>query len=1062
MTRATLDPKQATLQRLLCGVVVSLLVVGAVGVPVTAASTTASVVAAPDDPGVTATHTATAVVGSKSDGDSLNGFAVDYSVSSSPADVSNVGQNDVVRVGLDTDGDGTIDTDVSNDLGSVSASNNGHTVNFGFGGSYSLAQGDHIIVEYENAVNPDSNGTFDVNLSINPQSTGDAYTTGLSINATAAAASVAADPNTDGDAATHAVTRTVGTANHATSLTTLEVNYSTATHPADVSNVTVGDVTTAALDADGDGTYETDLSGNLTGVRTVDGGETAVFDFDGSRTLDSGDEIRLVFGSVTNPAVRGDYPVAVRLNTSSSAPPTATLSIVDAGGTGDATVTAAPTDAGASATHTAVAVVGPDSVGDSLNGFTVDYSVSSSSADVSNVGQDDVVRVGIDTDGDGTIDTDVSDDLGEASVSNNGHTVKFGFGGSYSLAENDTVVVEYNDTVNPDSAGTFDVNVTINPQSAGTPSTAGLEITSGSTPTPTPTPTPDDPDSGGESEPEPTQPNVELVTLPETASASATHQLRLHVGSANAGEPIEGVVVGYEQADLRAVSFSNVSVGVDADRDGDVDTSLDDRVESVGVNSDGTIRVGFDGAYTPDRDDVLQFVFEGVVNPPAGDHEVSVVATLGSTNLTVTDNFSTTESSPETGDAIRQGFLVASPPAAEADATHTAYAVADTGVSVTQVTVSYPAAIDAGGLNQSDLTTLGVDTNGDGAVDSNLTAAVESVETDANAVTVTLADRQRLRAGEMFVVGFESVRNPSLGTYATAIRFDDRPAERATLVVGEPTAEVFEFESNNESRKLVRASPAGSANVSLDAVGSSDVELQQLSIAFGNASSSVVVGSGGDVPTPAGVRGQELGELTLQHSEGNVAGVTVEFTVAKSRLAETQYGPRNVSLYYRQDGDWRREETELVGETATAYQYRVEAAALSSYSVWAGPPRPDRRPDIQIREVALNRSEVEPGTPVRVSVAARNVGNVSGRQTITASINGVVVEQSTVSLAAGGSTTVAFAHTFDRPGRYDLTITGTPSTRPTTPGFGVPVALVAAAVVLLQQSTTGEDTEDNP
>ena len=738
-----------------------------------------------------------------------------------------------------------------------------------------------------------------------------------------------------------------------------------------------------------------------------------------------------------------------------------------------ARVVAAPDDPGVTATHTATAVVGSKSASDSLNGFTVDYSVSSSPADVSNVGQNDVVRVGIDTDGDGTIDTDVSDDLGEASVSNNGHTIKFGFGGSYSLAENDTVVVEYNDTVNPDSAGTFDVNVTINPQSAGTPSTAGLEITSSSTPTPTPTP--DDPDSGGESEPEPTQPNVEVVTLPEAASASATHQLRLHVGSANASEPIEGVVVDYERADPRPVSFSNVSVGVDTDRDGDVDAALDDRVESVEVNSDGTIHVGFDGAYTPDRDDVLQFVFEGVVNPPAGDHEVSVVATLGSTNLTVTGNFSTTESISGTDDAIRQGFLVASPPAAEADATHTAYAVADTGVSVTQVTVGYPAAIDIGKLDRSNLTTFGINRNGDGAVDSNLIAAVESIETDANAVTVTLADRQRLRAGEMFVVGFEPVRNPSLGTYATAIRFDDRPTERATLVVGEPTTEVFEFESNNESRKLVRASPAGSANVSLDSIGSSDVELQQLSIAFGNASSSVVVGSGGDMPAPAGVRGQELGELTLQHSEGNVAGVTVEFTVAKSRLAEVQYGPRNVSLYYRQDGDWRREETDLVGETATAYQYRVEAATLSSYSVWAGPSRPNRRPDIQIREVALNRSDIDPGTPVRVSVAARNVGNASGQQTITASINGVVVEQSTVSLAAGGSTTVAFAHTFDRPGRYDLAIsdasvsvrvrqgrTGTPSTRPTTPGFRVPVALVAAAIVLLlEQSTTGEDTEDN-
>ncbi|MFB6221932.1 MAG: hypothetical protein ABEH90_10905, partial [Halolamina sp.] len=386
-------------------------------------------------------------------------------------------QSDVVAVGLDTDGDGVIDTNVSSDLGEVSASNNGHTLSFGFGGSYNLHKGDRFIVEFEAAVNPDAEGTFDVNQSINYQSNPvHTYTTGLTTDGTDGTASISADPNTDGATSNHSVNRTVGYVDNGTALTTVEVNYSTASSPASVSNVSAGDVTEAGLDTDGDGQSDVDLLPKLTGVAISDGGETVTFEFDGSVTLSTDDRVHIVFGNVTNPPDAGNYTVEVRLNSSRSAPPTATLSIAQASETANASVTASPTDPNATATHTATGTVGSKSDGDSLNGFTVDYTASAHPADVSNVSQGDVVAVGLDTDGDGTIDTNVSDDLSEVSVSNNGHTVKFGFGGSYSLTAGDRIIVEFDNAQNPAAEGTFDVGVRINPQSTGDAYTTGLTI----------------------------------------------------------------------------------------------------------------------------------------------------------------------------------------------------------------------------------------------------------------------------------------------------------------------------------------------------------------------------------------------------------------------------------------------------------------------------------------------------------------------------------------------------------------------------------------------------------
>jgi len=163
-----------------------------------AAASDGSIAADPADPGATSTHTVTLTVGSEATG-SWNGFAIDYT--DTDGDASNVGSEDVVAVGIDRDDDAsgdTIDESVSDDFVGASAGNDGETLGLGFGGSYSLAEGDEVVVVIEDVVNPTSEGDHEIGLAVNPQSSGGTGTATLSIGA----ADGGVETTTDSDADT--------------------------------------------------------------------------------------------------------------------------------------------------------------------------------------------------------------------------------------------------------------------------------------------------------------------------------------------------------------------------------------------------------------------------------------------------------------------------------------------------------------------------------------------------------------------------------------------------------------------------------------------------------------------------------------------------------------------------------------------------------------------------------------------------------------------------------------------------------------------------------------------
>jgi PGF-pre-PGF domain-containing protein len=255
--------------------------------------------------------------------------------------------------------------------------------------------------------------------------------------------------------------------------------------------------------------------------------------------------------------------------------------------------------------------------------------------------------------------------------------------------------------------------------------------------------------------------------------------------------------------------------------------------------------------------------------------------------------------------------------------------------------------------------------------------------------------------------------------------------------------------------------------VDLNELDRKGVGLERVEIQPADDTTQIVVGTGGETYESVDARGQRLAQLPVAHNDVAVSEATVTFTVAKSRLADSAYGPENVSLYHREDGSWSRADTELVGETDDSYRFRATADSLSAYTVRTEPPNPRRQPALNVTEASLVESTVDEGEPATVHVVVRNDGEASGSRTVALSVNGVVLNRTTVSLAPGESAAVTFEHAFDRAGTYDVAVgtesfsvqvqsveeatTSTPSAASATdavPGFGALPALVALVLAL--------------
>lgn len=151
------------------------------------------ITADPAEANVSASHTVSVEVGEVANGSSLSGVEIVFErsfVENGGSIAAPGGSSDkVVRFGVDTDGDGVVDRGAS---GSVSTNGGDKRLLVQNTSGPGITAGSHIIVEYTGAMNP-ANGTYDANVTLNPQSASQTTMTTLEIGT----ASSGGDDGTD-------------------------------------------------------------------------------------------------------------------------------------------------------------------------------------------------------------------------------------------------------------------------------------------------------------------------------------------------------------------------------------------------------------------------------------------------------------------------------------------------------------------------------------------------------------------------------------------------------------------------------------------------------------------------------------------------------------------------------------------------------------------------------------------------------------------------------------------------------------------------------------------------
>jgi len=128
------------------------------------------------------------------------------------------------------------------------------------------------------------------------------------------------------------------------------------------------------------------------------------------------------------------------------------------------TIESSPTDLNVDATH-AVVFTPVESTGETFNDIQVNYSVDEPPADVSNVGNDTIERIGIDRNGDDA-GTQINDATTATEVTgeNDGEAVLIQTNGNLTINSGDEIVVVLRPVQNPPNSGTANVTATVNTQ----------------------------------------------------------------------------------------------------------------------------------------------------------------------------------------------------------------------------------------------------------------------------------------------------------------------------------------------------------------------------------------------------------------------------------------------------------------------------------------------------------------------------------------------------------------------------------------------------------------------
>ncbi|GGM76514.1 hypothetical protein GCM10009017_27800 [Halarchaeum rubridurum] len=287
-------------------------------------------------------------------GNSLNSVTIDYGAGEYPADVSDVGRDDIEEIELYHDGSYV---DVTDDLSEVDGSDDGTTLTLGFGGDYTVHEGDSLDVRYDDVTNPDANASVETTVAVGVNGAGSPAHATLSLTYRELGSFFLADRDDAVTNATHVVYAFPGQAQDGAELDTVTVRYGGDAHAfdGDLSGVTAN--TTRSIVAESRFGFDTETQ-PLDVTRVEASADAVTFHVaDGNYTMSPGHLVGLGYWNVENPTTAGDYWVNVSVNGNGSDTTNRTFTVEPHTNVTSASLDAANDTAGATTTYTLRATI---------------------------------------------------------------------------------------------------------------------------------------------------------------------------------------------------------------------------------------------------------------------------------------------------------------------------------------------------------------------------------------------------------------------------------------------------------------------------------------------------------------------------------------------------------------------------------------------------------------------------------------------------------------------------------------------------------------------------------
>jgi len=194
----------------------------------------------------------------------------------------------------------------------------------------------------------------------------------------------------------------------------------------------------------------------------------------------------------------------------------------------------------------------------------------------------------------------------------------------------------------------------------------------------------------------------------------------------------------------------------------------------------------------------------------------------------------------------------------------------------------------------------------------------------------------------------------------------------------------------------------------------------------------------GSVSDAARATGSDaLAGITVANTvpDRDVANVTVAFAVNRGRIDAADMSPTHVALARSHNGSWNVLPTKVTAERNGTVVFTADSPGFSRFAVLAGAStgldemqarnREGSRA-LSVTEAALNRSTVQQGSRVSVTVTVENAGTAAGTATAGLTLNGTVVATATSpSVPSGESVSFEIVHTATAAGTYTATVNGT-------------------------------------